>query len=33
MWRSERDASAIDAQNPDAQGEVRDWEATLADGL
>lgn len=33
MWRSEREAGRIDARNPDAQGEVRDWEATLEDGL
>ncbi len=33
MWRSEREASRIDGQNPDAQGEARDWEATLEDGL
>lgn len=33
VWRSEREASRIDSQNPDAQGEVREWEATLEDGL
>lgn len=33
IWRSEREASRSDAQHPDAQGELRDWEATLADGL
>lgn len=33
MWRSEREASRIDVQNPDAHREVNDWEATLEDGL
>jgi predicted DNA-binding ribbon-helix-helix protein len=33
VWRSEREASRIDAQNADAQDEVREWEATLEDGL
>ncbi|MHB8451321.1 MAG: type II toxin-antitoxin system antitoxin MazE7 [Mycobacteriales bacterium] len=33
IWRSEREASRIDAQNADAQTEIRDWEATLEDGL
>jgi hypothetical protein len=33
IWRSEREASRIDAQTPDAQSEIRDWEATLVDGL
>ena len=33
IWCSEREASAIDAQNPDARAELRDWEATLEDGL
>lgn len=33
IWRSEREASRIDAQNPDAQIELRDWEGTLEDGL
>lgn len=33
MWRSEREANRIDARSPDAQAEVRDWEATLEDGL
>lgn len=33
MWRSEREASRIDAQDPAAQTELREWEATLEDGL
>lgn len=33
IWRSEREASRIDAQNPDVRSETRDWEATLEDGL
>jgi hypothetical protein len=33
IWRSEREANRVDARNPDAQAEVRDWEATLEDGL
>lgn len=33
IWRSEREASRIDSQDPDAQSEIRDWEATLEDGL
>ncbi|MGI8779368.1 MAG: type II toxin-antitoxin system antitoxin MazE7 [Solirubrobacteraceae bacterium] len=33
VWRSEREANRIDAQNPEAQAEVRGWEATLEDGL
>lgn len=33
IWRSEREASRIDAQSLDAQAEVREWEATLEDGL
>jgi hypothetical protein len=33
IWRSEREANRIDAQSPDAQDEVRAWEATLEDGL
>lgn len=33
VWHSEREASRIDAQNPDAQAEVREWEATLGDGV
>jgi hypothetical protein len=33
IWRSERDASRIDARNRDAQAELREWESTLEDGL
>ena len=33
IWRSEREASRIDAQSPVAMTEVREWEATLEDGL
>lgn len=33
IWRSEHEANRIDAQNPDAQAELREWEATLEDGL
>ena len=33
IWRSEREANRIDAQNADAQTELREWEATLEDGL
>ncbi|MBA3286696.1 MAG: antitoxin [Acidimicrobiia bacterium] len=33
VWRSEREANRIDAQNPEAQAEVCEWEATLEDGL
>ena len=33
IWRSERAASRADAQNPDAQAEIRGWEATLEDGV
>lgn len=33
MWRSEREASRIDEQNPNTQAELREWEGTLVDGL
>ncbi len=33
IWRSEREATLVDAHNPDAQTEIREWEATLEDGL
>ncbi|MHB8295660.1 MAG: type II toxin-antitoxin system antitoxin MazE7 [Acidimicrobiales bacterium] len=33
IWRSEREANRIDAQDPDTQSEIREWEATLEDGL
>ncbi len=32
-WRSEREANRIDAESPDARAEVREWEATLGDGV
>ncbi len=32
-WRSEREANRIDAHSPTAQAEVREWEATLGDGV
>ncbi len=33
LWRSETEASLIDAQRADAQIETRDWETTLWDGI
>lgn len=33
VWRSEHAATRIDAQNPGAQAELREWEGTLEDGL
>lgn len=33
IWRSEREASRMDAENAAAQTELREWEATLEDGL
>lgn len=33
IWASEREASRVDAQNPHAQAELREWEATLEDGF
>ncbi|CAN5515870.1 hypothetical protein BH24ACT24_BH24ACT24_07380 [soil metagenome] len=33
VWRSEREANRIDAQSLDVQAEVREWEATLEDGV
>lgn len=33
IWRSEYQANRIDARNPDTQAELREWEATLEDGL
>lgn len=33
IWRSEREASRRDAQDPDAQSELWEWESTLDDGL
>ncbi len=33
IWRSEREASRVDAGNPDVTAEDRDWESSLADGI
>jgi hypothetical protein len=33
IWSAEREASRIDAENPDVAGEDRAWETTLADGI
>ena len=33
IWRSECEANRLDEQHPDAQGELREWEATLGDGV
>jgi len=33
IWRSERQASRIDAEDPEAGAETREWDATLEDGL
>jgi hypothetical protein len=33
MFRSEREATRIDARNPAVKAEERDWEATLGDGV
>jgi hypothetical protein len=33
VWRSEREASRIDAENPGVAAEDRDWENSLADGI
>jgi predicted DNA-binding ribbon-helix-helix protein len=33
IWRSEQEANRIDAQNSDAQAELREWDETLDDGL
>jgi hypothetical protein len=33
IWSAEREASSIDAQNPDVAAEDRVWETTLADGI
>jgi hypothetical protein len=32
-FRSEREATRLDASNPLAQAELRDWETTLEDGI
>lgn len=33
IWRSERQANLVDDQDPATQAELREWEATLEDGL
>lgn len=33
IYRSEREATRADAQNPDIAAEERDWEAVVADGM
>jgi len=33
IWHAEREASRVDAQNPDVAVEDRAWETTLADGI
>jgi hypothetical protein len=33
IWRSERQASALDAVNSDVEDEDRVWEAVLVDGI
>jgi len=33
IWRSEREAERVDARNAEAQAELREWDATLEDGL
>jgi hypothetical protein len=33
IWRAEREATRIDAGSAEARAELRDWEATLKDGL
>lgn len=33
IWSVEREASRIDAKNPDVAAEDRAWETTLADGI
>jgi hypothetical protein len=33
IWRSERQATLVDAENPDAVAEQRLWEVSLEDGL
>jgi hypothetical protein len=32
-WRSEREASGLDAKDADVAAEDRDWEATIPDGI
>jgi hypothetical protein len=33
VFRSEREATRLDASNPLAQAEAQEWEATLEDGI
>ncbi len=33
IWRSEHEATRVDAQNAHAQAELREWDATLEDGV
>lgn len=33
MWRSEREASSLDDQDPDVQAELVDWDRTVGDGI
>jgi hypothetical protein len=33
IWDSEREASSVDAENPEVGAEELAWETTLADGL
>jgi hypothetical protein len=33
IWSSEREASRLDAENPDVAAEDRAWETTLTDGI
>ena len=33
IWRSEREATRTDEQNPEVQDELREWEDTLEDGF
>lgn len=33
IWSAEREASRIDAENPDVAAEDRAWETTLPDGI
>lgn len=33
MWRSEREASNLDRQDPEVQAELDNWESTVGDGI
>ncbi|MBN9608316.1 MAG: antitoxin [Actinobacteria bacterium 69-20] len=33
MWRSEREASNLDLEDPDVQAELDDWESTVGDSI